>query len=259
MRPVVLIVAAALALAACGGGGEQEGGQFPSEPTAVGPIGNGADGVWIFRPAGEPKSVVIFFHGQGGSAEATPVNHRPWIDHLVARGNAVVYPRWELVYERAVMAHVVAGVRTAIGRLGLDDPPVLAIGYSRGGAVAVEYGATAPGEDLPVPDAILSVFPTGSGEESHEVDLSELDAGTRLVFFIGQEDDVVGDLGVRILLRRLQEGEFPGEQVRLRFVRSQGSFTAGHFAPMETSPAARKAFWSPADALLGELEREDGG
>src|SRR5919108_5625998 len=124
----LLLAAAAFALSACGGGGDRDSGRFPSRPTAVGPIGNGPDGVWIFRPAGKPKSLVIFFHGQGGSAEATPVNHRPWIDHLVAGGTAVVYPRWGLVYERAVMAHVVTGVRTAIERLGLDDAPVMAIG-----------------------------------------------------------------------------------------------------------------------------------
>jgi dienelactone hydrolase len=218
-------------------------------------LGNGPDRVWVFTPAGESKSLVIYLHGQGGPVEATPVNHRPWIDHLVAGGTAVVYPRWELVYERAVMAHVVTGVRTAIERLGLDDAPVMAIGYSRGGALAVEYGATAPGEDLPVPDAIVSVFPTGSGEEAQDVDLGGLDDETRLVFFIGQEDDVVGNVGVRILLRRLQQGGFPGERIALRFVRSRGSFTADHFAPMQTSPAARTAFWAPADGMLRAIEQ----
>ena len=39
---------------------------------------------------------------------------------------------------------------------------MLAIGYSRGGAIAVEYGAAAEQNKVPVPDWIMSVFPAPS-------------------------------------------------------------------------------------------------
>ena len=91
LTPVVLV--AFLALSGCGGGGSSS-----TRSSVVGPITHDSKGVWIFRPAGEPKRLVIFFHGQGGPTETTPANHRPWIDHLVKRGAVVVYPRYELSY-----------------------------------------------------------------------------------------------------------------------------------------------------------------
>jgi pimeloyl-ACP methyl ester carboxylesterase len=250
-RIAVVALAAVVGLAGCGGGGES----FPSKATADGPLGKGADAVWVFRPAEKPKSVVIFFHGQGGRVESTPANHRPWIDHLVSRGTAVVYPRWEVEYERAVVGHVAAGVQRAVDEFGLADLPAMVIGYSRGGALAVEYGAFAPKEKLPIPDTVLSVFPSGWGESTRELDLRPLDHRTTVAFMFGDDDTVVGVRGVEILVRRLQRAGFPGDRIRLHIVRSHGSFVANHFAPMETSPAARTEFWAPADGLLREIER----
>ena len=107
---------------------------------------------------------MIFFHGQGDETEATPANHRPWIDHLVKKGAVVVYPRYEQVYSRAVLDPAVAGIRQASGRLELKGLPVLALGYSRGAALAVEYAAVAKREHVPVPDAVESVNPVPYGE-----------------------------------------------------------------------------------------------
>ncbi len=242
-------LSASLALTACGSP------SYPSKTSVEGPITQDADGVWIFQPAGRPRSVVVFLHGQGGPEETTPVNHRAWIDHLVERGSIVVYARYELAYERAALVHAVAGVRTAAERVDLDGLPALAIGYSRGAALAVEYGAKAPGANVPVPAAVLSVFPSPQGDQSTVVDLRTLPHRTKVVFMVGQEDDVVGAQGVRFFLRRLLVADFPPSRIRLRKVRSRGAFAAGHFAPMSTSAVARAAFWHPADRLLRELER----
>jgi pimeloyl-ACP methyl ester carboxylesterase len=246
-RASALLLAAALVAAGCGGGED-----FP-ERASVRTIGKGADMAWIFRPAGEPRSVVLYFHGQGGPVEATPTNHRPWIDHLVERGNVVIYPRYELRVARNPMIHVVNGVRSASEELGLDDEPVLAIGYSRGGALALEYAAVAPIEGLPAPDAIMSVFPASRGEVDTEIDFTPLDDETSVLFLLGEDDTVVRGDGARILLRRLREGAFPPERIDLRFVRSRGDFVADHFAPLRTTPAARAAFWGPADRLIDSI------
>jgi pimeloyl-ACP methyl ester carboxylesterase len=248
--PVVIV--ALLALAACGGGGTS----FPSKPTVEGPIVSGSKGVWIFRPAGRPKRLVIFFHGQGGATEATPANHRPWIDHLVSRGAAVVYPRYELDYSPAVLGPAVAGIRTATDRLGLDDVPVLALGYSRGGALAVEYGAVAPSKNVPVPDLIESVNTVPYGEWTKAVDLRPLKFST-VVALIVSDQDPRGPEGASGLLNRLRRVGFPGINIRLDFARSHGSFVADHLAPMELSPAAQKAYWKPTDLLLDKLKHQD--
>ena len=132
------VVVAALLLAGCGGGG---GSAYPDKPSVAGPFTSDKNGVWIFRPAGAPKRVVIYFHGQGGPTETTPINHRKWIDHLVSRGAVVIYPRYELDYSPAVLLPAVTGVQRAAKRLDLEGLPVLSLGYSRGAALAVEYAA----------------------------------------------------------------------------------------------------------------------
>jgi hypothetical protein len=245
--PGLVILIAVLALLGCDGTSN-----VPGKPTVVGPIVKGPKGVWIFRPAGKPKSVVVFFHGQGGFTEATPVNHRPWIDHLVARGSVVVYPRWELTYEGDPMQYAVAGIRTAISRVDVSGLPVLVIGYSRGGALAVEYGAVAGKNGLPVPDKIMSIFPTSVGDELHFIDLTPLDHSTGVLFVMGEEDTTAG---VRDLVHRLRAGRFPAQNIKLDFVKSYAGFHTDHFAPMRTSPSARAAFWRPADLLLVDLVR----
>ena len=244
LPPVVL---AALALAGCGG-------STAAKPSVVGPLGDGGKGVWLFRPAGAPKRLVIFFHGQGGPTETTPANHRPWIDHLVRKGAIVLYPRYETNYSRAVLGNAEAGVRHAMERLGPQTLPVLALGYSRGGALAVEYAADAPGRRLPVPDAVESVNPVPFGEWTHATNLRPLHRDTTLSMLVSQ-DDPQATQGLTMLLNRLRRVDFPPDRVQLHVARSHGSFTADHIAPLSALPAARAAYWAPTDALLARLSR----
>src|SRR5262245_56218948 len=136
LGPALIAVTLLLALSGCGGNESAS-----SKATSEGPIGKGASGVWIYTPAGKPKDVVVYFHGQGGPKEATPANHLPWIKHLVSRGSVVIYPRYEIAYEADPMPFIVNAVREATKRVDIEGLPVLSIGYSRGGAIAVEYGA----------------------------------------------------------------------------------------------------------------------
>jgi pimeloyl-ACP methyl ester carboxylesterase len=243
-----VVIVAVVALTACGGGGKS----FPAKPTVQGPIVQGPKGVWIFRPAGEPKRLVIFFHGQGGPSEATPAHHVRWIRHLVTHGSAVVYPRYELSYSREVLEPAIAGVRTAAHRLNLPNVPVVALGYSRGGALAVEYAAAAPKAGVPVPVAVESVNTVPWGEWSRLTDLTGLRHDTVLELLISDQD-TGGVQGARGLLRRLEKAGFPGTQIKLAFAKSHGSFVADHLAPLRDSRAARKAYWAPTDALLKQV------
>src|SRR5688500_14431349 len=57
--------------------------------------GKGGEEYWIFEPdAPKPATaaVVVFLHGWGGM---NPLYYGAWIDHLVKRGNIVVYPRYQ--------------------------------------------------------------------------------------------------------------------------------------------------------------------
>ncbi len=158
LGPGLVALAAMFALLGC-----SESKQ-PERATSVGPIGKGASGVWLYRPAGKPKDLVVYFHGQGGYTEATPENHLPWIKHLVARGSIVVYPRYEVEFETDPMQYIVAGVKTATKEVDVGGLPVMALGYSRGGAIAVEYGAVAERNDLPTARADHEHLPGGQRE-----------------------------------------------------------------------------------------------
>jgi pimeloyl-ACP methyl ester carboxylesterase len=235
-------------LAGCGGG------STASKPSVEGPIVQGPNGVYLFRPAGTPKALVIFLHGQGGPTETTPHNHRPWFDHLTAGGAAVVYPRFELDYSRGVLDHAVAGIRTAVNHLGAGDLPVLVIGHSRGAALAVEYAAVAKSDHAPVPKAIYSVEPVAYGEQTHIVDFQPIDHATRVVLVVGDRDPNAAG-GAHVLLERLQKGQFPGTEIKIQLVRSHGAFVADHLAVLRDSPGAQQAFWHPVDRLLEQIER----
>jgi hypothetical protein len=248
MRPagIAVVAAMALALMGCGGGAQRA-------PSVEGPIVKGPKGVWIFRPAGKAKALVIFFHGQGGPTEATPFYHRPWIDHLVSQGDLVLYPRYELDYARAVLGHAEAGLRTALERVSVSGLPVVVIGYSRGGALAVEYAADARREHLPAPKLVAGIFAVPYGEQTRIVDLRPIGPRTRIVLLVG-DSDPGGAAGVQGLLQRLQRGGFPGGRIGLRFVRSQGTFVADHLSFLKSTPAAQAAFWRPLDGLIAQAE-----
>lgn len=243
------VVAAALLLAGCGGGG---GTSYPDKPTVSGPFSSGANGVWIFQPAGKPKRVVIYFHGQGGPTEATPANHRPWIDHLVSRGAVVIYPRYELNYSPRVLVPAVSGVHRAVEQLHLAGLPVLSLGYSRGAALAVEYAAVARDYHVPIPNAIESVNPVPIGEQTQTVNLVPIRPSTVLGVIVSDRDPHASD-GARLLLYRLRNAGFPGGRIELNVARSHGTFIADHLAPLRADPAARAAYWAPTDALISHL------
>jgi acetyl esterase/lipase len=249
---LVALACLCLALTACGGGGSSTS----TKATVEGPLVDGPDparGVWLFKPAGQPKRIVIFFHGQGGAEETTPVNHRAWIDHLVAGGAAVIYPRYEQDYATSVLDAAAAGVRTATKRLDDTDLPVLALGYSRGGPLAVEYAAVAKDDHVLVPAAVESVNPVPWGEWSHVVDLSPLRHDTTLSIIVSDKDEGATP-GMTGLLDRLRQAHFPASRIQLHAARSHGSFVADHLAPMNDSPAAQAAYWTPTDRLLTRLQ-----
>ena len=65
-----------------------------------GPYGRGADQVWIVRPTTHVRAVVVFGHGWKGAPPSAShpwvAQFRPWLDHLIAQGDAVIFPRYQL-------------------------------------------------------------------------------------------------------------------------------------------------------------------
>lgn len=240
MRRLAWIAVAVSVASGCGGAKARRSDQ---------PLGRGADQVWVFRPSGAPRAVVVFVHGHGGPGEDTPRYHRPWLRHLAARGNAVLYPRYELSPgSHGTVSHIVNAVRTGMHALGKPDVPLIGIGYSRGGRLVMDWAARVAGMPL-APRALLSVFPA-SGEDPEE-DLGRIPSRTPILILVGDSDEVVGDLGARALVQDLASAGSVPASVGVEVVRSHGSFVASHLSVLDDSPGARSAFWERADTLIG--------
>lgn len=245
MRRTGLALALVLALigSACGGS-SSSGPRVRFE----GPIASGANRYWLYRPTGEIRAVVVYLHGLDES-ELTPANHRAWLWHLALQGDAVVYPTYEAVPGAyGANRHIELAVADALKRLKAPKAPIVAIGYSRGGRLAVEWAAVARlfGRS---PRAVMSIFPGSVNPKLEEaIDLRSLDPKTRVAILVGEADQRTG---AQELVHRLAEANFPPERIQAVLVRSSKGFVADHFSVFQTSATARKAFWARADRLVG--------
>lgn len=245
--------AAALAILAVAGCGGARHAAPAAQLHVEGPFGQGADQVWVVRPTGPTRSVVVFLHGLGGASEDTPVNHVPWLLHLAQRGSAVIYPRYEaaptIENQAKVDEHALRGVALGLKTLGLPRVPAVVIGYSRGGPLAVDLAAVAPAIGLE-PRGVLAVFPSRRFPTEPQLDLRSLDPVGQIWIMVGDRDTVVGPYGANELLDRLAAAGFSKQSVRLFEVVSHGDFSATHLSVLSDSKSARAAFWDPADSLV---------
>lgn len=223
-------------------------------PAIEGPFGSGASSVWILRPAGQIRSIVVFGHGWKAAppSVAAPWVRQlaPWLAHLVAHGSAVVFPRYQLGGEDPSAAQVGAfrrGVAEGLARLHADAP-IVAVGYSLGATLAVYYAADAMRWGLPAPKAFDAIFPAGLLPGVH---LDRLGRGVSVLVQVGDRDTAAGRPGAAPIWSWLSGHA----SRRYDLVRSHGAFLAVHAAPKQTTAAARAAFWSPLDALIAATRR----
>ena len=244
MRSVALVAAATALLAAS----QAEAGT----PRIDGPFGRGADAVWLVPAIGRTRAIVVFGHGwktaPPSAPQAWPAQFGPWLEHLAGRGDAVVFPRYQLGGDATGApraADFEAGLRAAFGRLP-SGVPVVAVGYSYGASLAFSYAADASAWQLPQPRAVDAIFPAFP---IPGVPLPALSPATRVLVQIGDADTVAGHAGADAFWRRLGG---PSSLRRYELVRSHAGFVADHAAPKGSTAAARAAFWAPLDALVDE-------
>jgi pimeloyl-ACP methyl ester carboxylesterase len=239
-RPLTLITVALLA--GCGGASKSKPQQVIERSVGAGP-----HQVWIFQKRGEqPSALVIFIHGRGDPAEDTPTHHRPWLRHLAAQGNVVLYPRYETIPGDARgLRFLFDALPPAVTRIRPKGLPVVLIGYSRGGGLAVDYTALHP--QFGLPRAVMAVFPVLLDAK---LDLRSIPPRVRFLFLVGDRDTQVGAGGAAELVQQLAAAGYPRRLMRAELVRSHGDFQATHLSVLENSPGARRAFWARADRLI---------
>lgn len=223
-----------------------------------GPYGTGAEQVWLARPAGPVRAIVVFGHGWkvAPPSRSTPflAQFRPWIDHLTARGDAVIFPRYQVGGDEPGAARAAAyraGLREGLRRLHLPAAvPVTAMGYSYGASLALAYAANAHAWGLPAPRAVDAVYPA---RPIPGLPLPQLPRTTQVLIQVGDADREAGTAGASDFWTWL--ARHPPSRKRYEVVRSHGSFVADHASPKGTTAAARAAFWQPLDALVAATRR----
>jgi len=208
-------------------------------------VGVGAREVWVFRPSGRPKSIVVFGHGW---STPLPAGFGPWVEHLRARGSIVIYPRYEGSAgdsTSSALAGFQAGVQNAFRIIGRLHLPVVAVGKSFGGSAVFYYAGSAHAWQVPAPVAILSIFPAGP---IGALPATRPAARTYVEFFVGDADTTAGSGGADTFWRWLSG--HPATRKRYVVIRSKPGFVASHDSAQRTDRIAQLVFWGPLDVLI---------
>lgn len=185
------------------------GKQYVHSAVTKNHYGKGGREYWIFEPdSPKPASapLIVFLHGWGGM---NPMYYGAWIDHLVKRGNVVVYPRYQanlLTGIREFTPNTIGAVKAAIERLQTEPGHVkvdlkkfATVGHSVGGLLAANVAALASESGLPRVVAVMSVEP-GISEAPINVplaDLKKIPPETLLLAVAGDQDTLVRDVDAK--------------------------------------------------------------
>ena len=167
--------------------------------------GKGGTEYWIFEPdSPKPRTapVIVFLHGWGGM---NPLYYGAWVDHLVKRGNIVIYPRYQATLLTGIteftpntleaVKDAVHRLKTAQGHVAADFSKFATVGHSLGGVLAANVAALASESGLPRVSAVMAVEP-GITEAPINVplaDLKKLPPETLLLAVAGDQDTLVRD------------------------------------------------------------------
>src|ERR1051325_10115830 len=181
------------------------GSQYSHTSVIKNHYAKGGQESWIFEPdSPKPRSapVIVFLHGWGGM---NPLYYGAWLDHLVKRGNIVIYPRYQanlLTPIRDFLPNTLHAIQDAISRLQTEPGHVspdlkkfAAVGHSLGGLRAANPAALASESNLPRVSAVMSVEPgiTDAPINVPLADLKKIPADTLLLALAGDEDTLVRD------------------------------------------------------------------
>jgi pimeloyl-ACP methyl ester carboxylesterase len=228
----------------------------PSAAPSIPPIthvGSGDREVWVLRPTGGLKTVIVFGHGW---STPFPRGFGAWLDHLRTRGSLVLYPRYRTDVSESTAAALTAfrrGLATAFRSIGTVRVPIVAVGKSFGGSAVFNYAAEAPDWGIPGPAALLSIFPAlpiGALPRRH------IPASTYVEILVGDRDTTAGSVGANAFWRWLTR--HPIARKRYVIIRSRPGFIANHDSPQRTDPLARAIFWKRLDRLIARARQHSG-
>lgn len=205
-------------------------------------FGDGAQQVFVFSSSKDEAAhpVVIFLHAYGAY---NPKIYGAWIDHLVRKGNIVVFPRFQAdgrTLRAETLGHAAAGVRIAMEKLGAkaDTGKIAYAGHAAGGLLAANLAAGAGGAGVPRGKLVFAMMPgmsKGSARYATPLaDMSKMPDDIMLITLAGESDNVARDGDARRLIRETVNVPPPRKMLFKMPTDTHGtpSLLATHVAPM---------------------------
>ena len=210
--------------------------------------GKDSEEYWIFEPAGpkpETAPIIVFNHGWSGM---NPKIYGAWIDHIVRRGNIVIFPRYQADLRtptREFTPNAIRAVKDAIHRLQNEGGHVrpdldkfAIVGHSAGGQTTANLAALAKSSGLPKPKAVMCVEPGKSWNISQRIaipleDLSQIPKDTLLLAVVGEEDNIVRDIDAKRIFNESTQVPLANKDFIILTSDHHGepALKADHFAP----------------------------
>jgi len=237
--------------------------------------GSGPQGYWLFEPAKpmpEQAPLIVFNHGWGAM---DPRIYKAWIDHIVERGNIVVYPLYQDSLRTVVpdfTPNAIAAVQDAIHTLQSEPGHVkpqldkfAIVGHSMGGPISANMAALWKTDGLPFPRAVLCVEPgktwgTPTWATIQLADLSQIPAGTLLLTVVGDQDHLVRDIDAKRIFNESTQVPLANKNYVTLVSDDHGepALKANHMAPVawEQMPEVKQPVDSKPVGPLRELLRQ---
>ena len=200
--------------------------------------GTGALQYYLFEPdAPKPATapLIVFLHGLNAT---NPQSYKGWVEHIVKKGNILIYPKYQSRFDRLeeYTSNAIQSVLDAIEELQNGDhvwpdlDKFAIVGHSCGGMIAPNMAALAEESGLPVPKALMPVEP---GNTTPLADLSKIPSDILLLTVVGDRDFIVGDRVAKKIFRDTPQIPLENKDFITLVSDRHGfsSITAGHFAP----------------------------
>ena len=205
-------------------------------------------------PKPDTAPLILFLHGCGIT---NPATYSAWIEHIVKKGNIVVFPIYQSILTsfKQFTANSIQAVSDSIEELKKENhvrpdlDKFAIVGHSIGGILTVNMAALAVKASLPIPLAIMSVQPGRSLVLPLE-DLSLIPSHTLLLTVVGDQDSIAGDEDAKNIFLGTPQIPLENKNFIIMISDKHGSpsLKADHFAPFGTTSDADSQDY-PTDTL----------
>jgi len=192
------------------------------------------------NPKPQTAPLIVFTHGYGGT---NPASYGAWIEHIVRRGNIVIYPKYQSLTSMIggsfrYTSNCISSVQDALevlktaGHVKPDLDKFATVGHSYGGILTVNIAALAQKSGLPAPRAVMSVQPGVTPAMPLE-DLSLIPSDALLIVVVGDRDLVVGNKDAKKIFRLTRQIPLENKDYIIMVSDTHGTprLSADHFAP----------------------------